>query len=328
VTATQLVVFAAMVLCGLLLSALYSGAETGLYTLNRVRLAVRAAAGQRSARWLRDLLRRPQRMLAIILVGNNIANYLASYGVAAILDGLGLTAWQAIGINAAVLIALLFVFGEILPKDLFRTHTDRWSYGCAEFLRWSSRLLTITGLVPLVLGIGHLAARLLGADLGRTGGARQRISMLIREGLGAGVLSESQTTLADRALLLRNVTVEDEMIPWTRAVTLSVDADRRGRDFACRRSTFTRLPVVDRSGRVVGILSLLDAALEPERSTASLMREPMQLDASMPARQALHDLRESGNSMAVVVRGGAPRPVGIVTLKDLVEPLTGELGAW
>ena len=64
---------------GLVLSALYSGLETGLYTVNKIRLDVRASSGIASANRLLALIDRPTRMLAVLLVCNNVANYLASY---------------------------------------------------------------------------------------------------------------------------------------------------------------------------------------------------------------------------------------------------------
>ena len=72
----------AVTLLGLVLSALYSGLETGLYTINKIRLDVRASDGLASAKRLLTLLNQPTRMLAVLLVCNNVANYVASYGVA------------------------------------------------------------------------------------------------------------------------------------------------------------------------------------------------------------------------------------------------------
>ncbi len=163
-TAADALIFGLMTLVGVSLSAMFSGLETGLYTINRVRLTVRAAHGDHAAVTLRRILARPTRMLATILVANNIANYLASFGLAKILDATGFSAAQTIMLNVAVLIPLLFVFGEVLPKDLFRTHTDRWSYACAGFLRVVSLVLTWSGLVPIVQQFGALAERLLRGD--------------------------------------------------------------------------------------------------------------------------------------------------------------------
>jgi CBS domain containing-hemolysin-like protein len=89
----------------------------------------------------------------------------------------------------------------------------------------------------------------------------------------------------------------------------------------------TRLPVVDGRGFVVGVLPVLGALLSPQSSTVELLKVPIFISEDTPVRDALHDLRKSGVSMAIVTAKNK-KPIGIVTLKDLVEPIVGELAAW
>jgi CBS domain containing-hemolysin-like protein len=327
-TAAGFVGWGVMALAGILLSALFSGLETGLYTINRVRVVVRANRGERAARRLQQEIRRPNRLLSTLLLGNNMANYMGTFGVAAILDGMGLTAGWAIVINTGLLIPLLFIFGETLPKDLFRTHTDRWTYGLSAVLTLCRWVFTGTGLLAVVQLTGRLAGRLIGAGPEAAATARQRISRLIKEGVGTGVLSESQATLADRALAMRERTVATEMIPWSNVLTLPVAVDARRREALMRDRHFTRMPVVDATGRVVGILSSIDAVLAPDEPTAGLMSSIMTIPATAPLREALRSMRLGRQAMAVAVDPRTGRPEGLVTLKDLVEPITGELAAW
>lgn len=327
-TSAVIVGYGVLSLLGVGFSALFSGLETGLYTLNRVRLLVRAGRRERSAMRLHGELEHPNRLLTTLLLGNNIANYLGTFGVAAILNQLGFNALLGVVINAAILIPILFVLGETLPKDLFRTHTDRWSYAWSGFLVACRRLFTWIGLVPIVQVFGTLVSRVIGSESDLAPTARQRISQLIKEGVGVGVLSESQTTLADRALAMRDRTVSTEMIPWRNVVTLPLDADHPTRRALMRRRDFTRFPVVGPAGRVVGILSLLDALLKPANATQLLMTQPMSFPATTPLHKALRSMRQQRQTMAIVVESSGGRAVGVVTLKDLVEPITGELGAW
>jgi len=327
--------FLMLALIGLVLSAVFSGLETGLYTINRVRLAVRVGAGDARARKIREQVEHPRRMLATLLIGNNIANYASSFGFAVMFEAAGISQGRAIVFNALLLIPLLFIVGEILPKDLFRTHTDRWTYALSGFLVVCERVFFWTGLAPLVLGFVRLAGRRLGGreDAPRT--ARQRMIQLIREGAGpggnsggAGALSERQTSLADRALTMRQRTVGEEMIPWSRVATLAVDADRSQREIVMRHLNYSRLPVVDRNGKVVGVLTQLDALMEPDRASEELMQPLVKLAPHTPIRSALRTLRHEHRAMAIVEHSPTGQPAGIVTLKDLVEPLTGELVAW
>ena len=90
----------------------------------------------------------------------------------------------------------------------------------------------------------------------------------------------------------------------------------------------TRLPVVDNDGRLVGVLNTVRALSDPDRATVDLMRQPLLLDANDSMLEAIDRLRSEGRGMGIVVKAGTLTPLGVVTVKDLVEPLTGELAAW
>jgi CBS domain containing-hemolysin-like protein len=317
-----------LALAGLTLSALFSGLETGMYTINRVRLAVRAGRRERRARRVRAMLDDPESMLATILVGNNVANYAGTLGVAAILERLGVDPLRAILINAGLLIPLIFVFGETLPKDLFRTHTDRWTYTLSGFLTTCATIFTWTGLTPLVRGFGRAVAWVIGTRGGTVLPARQRMAMLIKEAVTPGVLTEAQTTLVDRALTLRDRTVAMEMVPWREVDVVSADADIETVRRMTRRRNRSRLPMVDGRGNVVGVLTVLDALLRPDEAPRELAEPPLDLPRELDVRTALTRMRRERRAVAIVRSRDGTRPAGMVTIKDLVEPLTGELQAW
>ena len=318
----MLIMFGVLCLAGLIGSAFYSGMETGLYTINRVRLKVRSGQGDSRAQWLHKLIRQPATMLTVLLLGNNIANYVSSFGIAGLLDAAGISPIEAIVINAGVLIPLLFVFGEVLPKDLFRTQTDRWSYSCTGGLRWTARILTVIGLLPII----SAGVRIAGGGARNTSltTPRQRLGQLFKEGMGAGVLSESQSALLDRALTMRNLAVTGEMVPWSQVRSLNADLTGTVRLDAIRGHQFTQLPVVEQDGTVVGVLSVLDILLEPDQSTRTLLQPIVQLEGSTSIPVAMEYLREKQRSMAIVV-DAQNQPLGIVTIKDLAEALTGDL---
>lgn len=316
------IIMGLFVLVGVVGSAIYSGSETGLYTLSRVRLDVKAREGNRRARQIEKLIRRPGLMLAVLLLANNICNYLGSYGIAGMLDAAGFTPGESVLINAAILVPLLFIFGEVLPKELFRENTDRWSYSCAPLIEWTRRCLSWTGLAPLVAAAGSR----LGVEKGNSVSARQRMADLLREGVPVGVLSESQTAMVDRALLLRERNVTMEMVPWNDVTTLPVDASRAIIESKTSEYPHSRFPIVDASGDVTGVVSTLDLMLYRDRSLEELSRTALIIDHSLTVQVALAYLRDNSQSVAIIQRDGVP--VGIVTMKDLVEVLVGELTDW
>ncbi len=151
---------------------------------------------------------------------------------------------------------------------------------------------------------------------------------MIQEGVGAGVLSEVQTSLADRCLALRDQTVRDEMVAWSRVKTVAADTDPKTRLPLLRSLTYSRFPVIDGKGAPVGIVALIDLILNPDQPASQLMSPPLVVRPSLPVRDALRIMRDRKTTMAVVMEDGNKTPLGLVTLKDLVEPLTGQLAVW
>ncbi len=331
-TPLEIIIYVALMILGIILSALWSGLETGMYVLNPVRLAVKAAHQNPRAVAIRKELMHPARLLAALLIATNASSYLASYSIAQLLTGLDLKGWSLIIIETAIFTPLLFIFAETLPKDLFRTHSDVWTYRLARvvvIVRW---LLTISLLLPIIQGLAQLAGLVFNTNADETATARQRVLQLIREGIAVGVISENQTTLADRMLTLRERLVRDEMIPWSGVTTVSMDDPLPTRLAWIAARHHTRFPVVDDSGQPIGVLSMLDALLKPNTPTSELIQPSFECPADMSVPEALAQMRAHRQALAIVTDasedGNGRQAIGIVTLKDLVEPLTGELHAW
>lgn len=324
----EIALFISLSLGGILLSALCAGLETGVYTLNRVRLAVRSGGSDRRASRLRFEIDHPERLLITLLVLNNLANYLGSLGIAGALEATGIGPWSAIAINTVILVPILFVLAETLPKDLFRSFTDVWTYHFGWFIRSGRLVLTVIGVLPMILVVVRLLARVLGDSTARTRTARQRVLSLMQEGAGSGVLTSVQVDLLDRALLLRECPVRREMIRWREVRTVPLLSDRATRERILRGCSYARLPVVERSGRVAGILFAMDAALHPERSTRELIRPAVLLEPNLPALEALRRMRSERAQLAIVQAPDSDTPLGVVAIKDLVEPLIGEVHDW
>ena len=322
----SIVVSGIIALVGVIGSAVFSGLETGLYVVNRVRLAVRAGHGDRSADRLETELEHPERLLATLLIANNAANYAGSLGVAAILNSFELSATGVIVLNTLLVVPVLLVFGETIPKDLFRTRADNWIPRFVGPLRGARVMLTIIGLVPLLSLVDRLVQRLVGGDPGDRLGPRARMAWFIRESAASGSLSPAQLDLADRALTMRHLAVTSEMTPWRQVVAVregDLESDPRA---IARRTMRSRLPVLGESGRVIGVVGVQDILLG--RGAGEVIDDSMpRLGAATPVFVALETLREARRPMGIV-EDDHGRPLGIVTLKDLVEPLLGDLRAW
>ena len=312
---------------GVVGSAIFSGVETGLYVVNRVRLAVLAGKGDRRASRLEAELERPERLLGTLLIANNAANYAGSLGVVAIINTMDFPEWGVVALNTIVVVPILFVLGETIPKDLFRTHADQWTLRFIGPLVLGRRVLTVIGVIPLLSLVDRAVQRLVGGQQGYAASPRGRVARFIRESAASGSLSEAQLDLADRALSMRRLTVMSEMTPWRQVVFLKrkdvIDDPR----MIARRTMRSRLPVVSEEGRVVGLVGIQDLLLRKEGEAAPIESSMPRYSPETPVSTALETLRESRRPMGVVEdRDG--RPLGVVTLKDLVEPLLGDLRAW
>lgn len=317
-----LIGFAALVAAGVLLSALCSGVETGIYTLNRVRLALRVARGDRRALLLRDEIDHPNRLLAALLIANTIANDAVSIGISHLVAESGLGPIASVAFNTVIIVPLLFIFGEVLPKDLFRRVADRAVLPMAPLLRAMRLALTWCGLVPLVHAASSIVLRRLGGSSEAPLSSRQRLARLFEEGAGAGVLTEEQVSLAERVMGVAGRTVAERMVSWKRSISIRSDADARGRTAVIRQGTFSRYPVVATDGRVLGIVSSLDLLTAPERPVTELMRAPCWVEPGTKLLDALESMRRDRSKLAIV-GDPARAPVGVISLSDLVEPLVG-----
>jgi putative hemolysin len=223
-------------------------------------------------------------------------------------------------------VPILFVLGETVPKDLFRTRADQWTPRFATGLGVARTLLTLVGLVPLFAAISNLVRWLVGERSEDAGSPRARVTRFIRESHASGSLSEAQLDLADRAMAMRRRTVSGEMTPWRQVATVSFeDSSLDGRSLA-RRTVRSRLPVVDR-GRVVGLVEVQELLLNGGDLQAATDSTVPRFDPTTPAFAALESLRRQRRPVGIV-EDASGRPLGMVTLKDLVEPLLGDLRAW
>ncbi len=313
---------------GLAGSALCSGVESGLYSVNRVRVDIAASGTRRphAARLLRTELDRPERAIATLLVGNNAANYAGAAGITALLAGAGFTDAAVVVINAMILTPVLVVFCESLPKELFRQNADRLAVAFAPLLSGARVVLTVCGVLPLVMLLGRLAVRLVGqaSEQWAQFGARERLAKLLEEGAAQGALSAAQATLAERAMAMRDATVEDEMVPWSKVRWARSDWPREQLIKRAAEHPHADLPVVDGRGRVVGVVWQVEVHLRPSASWSELLREPARLSPTVGVLEAMRLVLESEARVGIVEREG--KAVGFVTLEDLVEPLTGEAG--
>ncbi len=321
------------VLVFLLLSGFFSGVETGAYRVHPVRLQLRHGRGDGVARRLRRLLEDRQGLLATTLIGNNLSNYGVTVSTAMLLSGWDPTlADHTIELyTTLILTPVIFVFGEVVPKNWFREEADRLMSACSLPLAAFHRLMHWTGAVPLLMWLTRCMLRWWhrGVDWNPPVHPRQEMISLLREGVAEGALTREQSRLIDGVLSIANIHLGSVMIPSSKVVTLPPDAGRREVLEIMSRHAFTRYPVVQPEGRrVVGMVNIYDFLADASaRTVADMMLPTFSMEPRLPVPQALQQLRQARRSIAVVQdRWG--NFIGIITAKDLVEEVVGDLRAW
>ena len=314
---------AALALC-----AAFCGLETGVYVLNKARLDLRAERGWRSAKLLKAMLARPGNLLVVLLVGTNLAAYLVTFAISAmfLLSGAGRrTEWYTI----AAATPLLFILGDSVPKNIFHRHAEVLVYRLVWALRASSVVFNVVGLAPLVRGFAWLVIRLAPARGGsRRAAGAESLWAVVAEGAASGVLTDHQAVMADRVMRIKGVALGDVMVPMSRVVAVTVGVTRGELVGVLERHNYSRLPVVDEAGGVVGVLNIYDVLTDESLSSPTdAAGTPLHLAAGVTVTDALYRMKQANSAMAIVV-SKAGRPEGIVTIKDIVEEIVGELQAW
>lgn len=327
---------AASLLVGLLaaivLSGFFSGSETGIYCLDRVRLRVAHEHRRPGARRLAALMRHPENLIITMLVGTNVSDYLATAFASALLLRAAVADQLAEVYATLIVTPLVLVFGGIIPKDWFRRESDRLMYVLALPVSICLRLAQATGLVwllrQLTRGLIHLI------DPTRASAEehvlrRARTLGLLREGAVRGGLSVWQRDLMDRVMRISKTPVASVMIPRERAATVPADIPRDGFLRIVRMAHFSRLPVYgDNPRRIIGIVNVYDVLADPRgRPVRAHLRDAFRLSAGTSVSGALLRMQQARQAMAIVDdRDGDC--LGILTVKDLAEQIIGDFEAW
>lgn len=317
----SLLVWVALAAC-LFASGLFSGSETGFYSLSRLRVEAAAKSGDLRAQFVQRLQRDENALLVTILVGNNLMLEIAT----ALADD-RVASWSFVPASARELVLalwltpLVFFFGELLPKDLFRRRPHALVPKVARALRIARVLLWPLSL-PL-RALTRLAERLAGVEEGIHEGRQAAVIELLRQGTREGTLEPHAERLAQNVLSLKSTQLERVQVPWEEVDCLTQgESEESQREFV-RRTTHSRLPAVDEGGRVLGYVHQLDVLSAPEAPTLSTLRPVIALAPETSVDRALAKLRTSGQRIALV--GSPEAPLGLVTLKDLVEEISGDL---
>lgn len=308
-------------------SGFFSGSETALISISRERVHILAEEGPRG-RKLKQLVSQPNRMLSTLLVANNAVNVLmASIATILFISLIGDTwgPWVATGTVTAVLL----VFGEITPKTIAALYPERFSLRVAPTI-WNLSIV-LAPIAQFFSAITRGLLRLLRLDVEGTGNGvtEDDIRALAALSERGGQIEEVEREIIDAVFSLADTSVREVMTPRLDVVSLTLPITAADLRQAVTDTGHSRFPVTegeldDLKGmvHVKDLLRLQDH--ESAGDLARLLRPPMYVPETMSVLDTLEMMRAKRHAMAVVVdeHGGVE---GIVTIKDLVSELVGEL---
>ncbi len=313
----------------LALSAFFSGTETALMALNRYKLRHKARSGHRGARFAEQLLQRPDRLITLILFGNNLINFsaatLSSYLTIRLF---GSSAWvTAAGTFVFTLVVL--IFAEVTPKTLAALHPERLAFP-ATYIYYPLQRLAFP-LIWLINLVSNSLLRLMGVDSQSSDHHSLNIDELrvvINE--SATLLPQKRHRMLQGILELDGVSVDDVMVPHNEIVGIDLNdswPEILEQISSCR---FTRMPVYrERIDDVTGMLDLrrlihADGLAQLDKhKLMSLTEDPYFVPEGTPLHKQLVQFQHNRQHAALVVDEYGDIQ-GLVTLGDILEEIVGE----
>lgn len=308
------------------LSGFFSSSETAMMAMNRYRLRHLARQGHGGARRASRLLRRPDRLLGMILLGNNAVNFFA----ATVATLIAIRQFGELGVLLApfVLTFIFLIFAEVAPKTIAAYAPERIAFPASYLL--SPLLRLAYPLVWILNGIANALAKPFmtpGKHAGDEKLTADELRTVVHEGAQLPVRRQDMLL---SVLDLEHVTVEDIMIPRAEVDGLDLDdALDELIDQLCT-TTHSRLPVYKGSiNNVVGILHMRNAVRfmrqdEPTKDAlANASREPYFIPEGTPLHVQLVQFQKAERRVALVVDEYGDVQ-GLVTLEDILEEIVGE----
>jgi putative hemolysin len=309
------------------LSAFFSGSETALFSLGKLRIRRMKGAGNTRAGLIEKMLGRPSKLLISILVGNMFVNIMAS-SLATVLF-VSLFAHRGEIIAFAAMSVAILIFGEITPKFLAVNNPDRFSTAIAGPLWTFSRI--IASLVGALERITESLVHLLegGRRAKATAPTEEELMTVVELSHKEGIVDPVELRMILRAFEFGHLPVSDVMTPRTEIFSLAVDTPAARARSQLQERGFSRVPVYRQDPEeIIGIVHAIDLVADmfssPRGNLEKYIRSAPFVPEVKKVGLLLREFQKTGTHMAIVIdeHGGLS---GLVTLEDLLEEIVGEI---
>ena len=313
----------------LILSAFFSGSETGMMAANKIKLKNLSKKSDSGAKRALKLLKKPDLLLATILVGNNFANILASSIVTIImLNYFG----GNVLLGAVLLTAFILIFSEITPKTMAAVKPE-------SFAKRSSLLLKILLYVlrPLIAITNYISSKVLKIFNIDVKDAKdndnlntQELKTLLDE--SGDLIPKQYRGMLSSILGMEELVVEDIMTPTSEVIGIDIDLGYKKNKDVIESSEYTRLPVFKSSiDNELGTLHLKDShdfldKIESKEDVRGELSKTYFVSQSTALMKQLKEFQDNDKNMALVVDEYGEIQ-GLITIEDIFKEIAGKFGS-
>ncbi|MBN1436312.1 MAG: DUF21 domain-containing protein [Sedimentisphaerales bacterium] len=327
-----------VIIVGVFFSGLFAGAETGIYQVSRLRLRLGIEQKRFTSVVLGKALNDTAGLLTSTLVGTNLAIYVVTSAITYIMLAKTGSAHWAEFLATIVVAPPLFIFSELIPKNLFFYYSDALMSRVSPILFVFYKFLSWLGIIAIFRYISRILAKLTNTPIPSKGVIsavhRHETTAFFKDIHEESFLSVVQTDIVNRLLAVSNTTINKVMTGFRATQCVSVDSDRGAILEVISKHDVTRVLVYEGVGEnIIGFVNVYQV-LYCEGNFDDLRRfvKPIKrMNQNTLVTDAIEAIQKEKEEIVLVVRVDRRThelPIGVITMKDLAEELFGELGSW
>ena len=309
-----------------LMSAFFSGSETSMMAINRYRLKHLVKEKNKSAKRVSRLLEKTDRLLGVILIGNNFTHTLST----ALATVVAIRIWSDNAVLAVTVFMtiIMIIFAEVMPKTIAALKPESIAFPSSYLLKPLSKILS--PLITLVSFISNNVTKLMGIDLDNANKDELRPEEL-RTLLQTSGVPKRQEEMLMGIFDMDNLSVNDVMIPKNEIIGIDLNDEIKDIVKQLQEIDFTYVPCYeDTIDNIQGFLSLnkkaefLGSETKSIRSLKDELREPLFVPENTPLYKQLANFQSSGRRVGLIVDEYGDIE-GIITLRSILEIIVGEI---
>ena len=303
------------------LSAFFSGSEIALVSVSRLRVRVLVKENKNGARALQRLKKKLHKAIITILIGNNLVNIFAS----SLATALAIDVFGSLGVGIAVgiMLFLILVFGEIVPKTFCTANAERVALFSAPILELLMKIFS--PIIPFFEIIPEKLFRL--SKKQKPIVTEMEIKQAVEVGVEEKAIERQEKVLINRILLFNDITVERVMVPRNKVVGVNqLETVESALKIAAKKG-FSRYPVFS-DGNVLGTvhvknMMVISSSKRKKMNVKKVMIPPLFVETDTIIDDVFNAMKRKRIHIAYV--RDSHKIIGLVTMEDLIEELLGEI---